>query len=85
MRSNGNAYSNQFSTILRTARYAQMDTTILTEDAVGDDPLPHYLAQARVSFSDGRSTSKKRRLSSMDKESPNITSRLLSTVPNNSG
>jgi hypothetical protein len=85
MLSNGITYSNQFSTILRTARHAQMDTTILPEDADGDDPLPHYLARARVSFLDGRSTSKKRRLSSVDKKSPSVTSNLLSPLSNSSG
>lgn len=83
--SNGITYSNHFSTILRTARYAQMKTTILPEDADGKDPLPIYLARASVTFSDGHSTLEKRRLSSVDTKSPSVTSRLLSTASNNSG
>jgi len=85
MFSNGITYSNHFSTILRMARYAQMKTTILPEDADGKDPLPIYLARASVTFSDGHSTLEKRRLSSVDTKSPSVTSRLLSTASNNSG
>jgi hypothetical protein len=53
MLSNGAAYTNHFSTILRTARNAQMETSILPEDADDKDPLPKYLARASVAFEDG--------------------------------
>jgi hypothetical protein len=76
MLSNGIAYTNHFSTILRTARYARMETTILPEDADGKDPLPHYLARASVSFSDSHSIAEKRRLSSVDMKNPGVRSRL---------
>jgi hypothetical protein len=83
MLSNGIAYTNQFSTVLRTVRYAQIKTTILPEDADGKDPLPHYLARAGVSFSDGHSIPEERGLSSVDMKGPNVRSRLLSRVSNN--
>jgi hypothetical protein len=43
MLSNGVAYTNNFSTILRTARHAHMETAI----------LPEHLAKASVAFEDG--------------------------------
>lgn len=52
MLSNGVAYTNHFSTILRTARHASIETSILPQDADGKDPLPEYLARASVLFSD---------------------------------
>ncbi|KAE9368893.1 hypothetical protein N431DRAFT_382690 [Stipitochalara longipes BDJ] len=85
MFSNGITYSNQFSTILRTARYSQMKTAILPEDSDGKDPLPEYLARASVTFSDGHSSPDNCGLSGVDMKSPSVTSRLLSTASNNSG
>jgi hypothetical protein len=47
---NGVSYTNHFSTILQTARYARRDTDILPEDTDGKDPLPVYLAKAQAVF-----------------------------------
>ena len=50
MISDGMAYSTNFSTILRTSRYAEMTTPVSLADADGSDPLPAYLAKSKVSF-----------------------------------
>ena len=50
MITDGIAYSANFSTILRTSRYAEMTTPVDLADADGRDPLPDYLAKSKVSF-----------------------------------
>ncbi|KAK5169089.1 uncharacterized protein LTR77_006398 [Saxophila tyrrhenica] len=47
---NGACYSNNFSTIFRAARGAEIDHEVREEDLKGQDPLPKYLAEARVRF-----------------------------------
>ena len=42
------AYSSNFSTVLRAAHGARLSTKILEEDMYGQDPLPKYLADAKV-------------------------------------
>lgn len=42
------SYSSNFSTILRAAHGAQLSTEIQEGDAHGQDPLPKYLAEAKV-------------------------------------
>ena len=79
MLSSGAAYTNHFSTILRTARHANMATSILPEDADGRDPLPNYLAKASVTFSDDYEVEGKRGMSWIGGlKSPGVSSRLLS-------
>jgi hypothetical protein len=51
MVSNGAAYTNHFSTILRTTRFANIDPDVLPENGDGKDPMPNHLARAVVSFS----------------------------------
>jgi hypothetical protein len=51
MLSSGVAYTNDFSTIFRTARHAHMETGIRPEDADGKSPLPKYLAETLMSLS----------------------------------
>jgi hypothetical protein len=51
MVSNGVAYTNHFSTILRTTRFANIDPDVLPENGDGEDPMPNRLARAVVSFS----------------------------------
>jgi hypothetical protein len=78
MFSSGVAYTNHFSTILRTARHANMETSILPEDADGKDPLPKYLARASVSFTDDYEGREKRGMSWLgEAKSPGVSSRLL--------
>ena len=79
MLSSGIAYTNHFSTILRAARYANMATSLLPEDADGKDPLPEYLAATSVSFEGDWERKEKRGLSWFsDTKSPGVSSRLLS-------
>jgi hypothetical protein len=79
MFSSGLAYTNHFSTILRTARHANMETSILPEDTDGKDPLPKYLTKATVWFSDENAGLDKRGMSWIgDSKSPGVSSRLLS-------
>lgn len=42
------SYSNNFSTMLRAAYGAELTARIRDEDVYGQDPLPKYLAEARV-------------------------------------
>jgi hypothetical protein len=53
MTSNGMAYSNQLSTVLRTSRYARITTPVHPDDADGRDPLPTYLTKMNISFREG--------------------------------
>jgi hypothetical protein len=77
--SSGVAYTNYFSTILRTARHANMETSILPEDADGRDPLQKYLARASVLFSNDYAGRERRGISWFgDSKSPGVSSRLLS-------
>ncbi|KAH9845706.1 hypothetical protein Tdes44962_MAKER01137 [Teratosphaeria destructans] len=46
----GASYSNSFSAILRIARQAHLTVDVLPGDADGRDPLPEYIAKARVRF-----------------------------------
>lgn len=48
---NDASYSNDFSTILRTARYARLSREVNLIDSGGSDPLPKHLSEATVSFS----------------------------------
>ncbi|MDI1487031.1 MAG: hypothetical protein OHK93_006294 [Ramalina farinacea] len=52
---NGASYSNNFSTIVRVARTADLSTEILDKerDGFGRDPLPKYLKHARLNMSGG--------------------------------
>ncbi|KXS97850.1 hypothetical protein AC578_7656 [Pseudocercospora eumusae] len=47
---NGASYSDDFSTILRTARYARLSDEVQPGDEDGRDPLPRYLGAATVGF-----------------------------------
>ena len=48
--SNGASYSNSFSTILRTSRFAHIEPEVREQDADGRDPLPKHLQEAQVMF-----------------------------------
>lgn len=52
---NGASYSNNFSTIVRVARTADLSTDILDKerDGFGRDPLPKYLKHARLNMTGG--------------------------------
>ncbi len=78
MLSSGIAYTNHFSTILRAARYANMETSLMPEDADGKDPLPKYLATASVSFEDWGRREKRGISWFSDTKSSGVSSRLLS-------
>lgn len=47
---NGAAFSNDFSTILRTTKHAELTVELKDGDTAGHDPLPKYLANAKVRF-----------------------------------
>jgi hypothetical protein len=48
---NGVSYAQNFSTIVRTTRNAQLHgTTLTTADTSGADPLPQHLANASIDF-----------------------------------
>ena len=47
---NGASFSDNFSTILRLSRGANLDTTISGDDLDGKDPLPRYLKRAKIAF-----------------------------------
>jgi len=73
---NGVAYSNHFSTVLRTTRFANIDPKVLPDDGDGKDPMPNRLARAVVSFStDGREMRRRGWLG--ERGSSSVTSRLL--------
>lgn len=44
------SFTNDFSTILRTTRLADLGVEVHRLDANGRDPLPRYLADAKVLF-----------------------------------
>ncbi|KIW03075.1 uncharacterized protein PV09_05721 [Verruconis gallopava] len=48
---NGVSYSQSFSTIVRTTRYAHMDSEIQAKDVVGADPTPTYIKKAKINLS----------------------------------
>ena len=48
---NGASYSNEFSTVLRIARAAELSIEIQESDLGGENPLPSYLAKATVMIS----------------------------------
>ncbi|KAJ8127806.1 hypothetical protein O1611_g5831 [Lasiodiplodia mahajangana] len=48
--SNGVSYSDKFSTIWRCAQQGSLDTTILPEDMLGDEPLPKHLGDSKLRF-----------------------------------
>lgn len=45
---NGASYSNKFSTIIRTTRGQKIEELVAADDRDGSDPLPKYLAKARI-------------------------------------
>jgi hypothetical protein len=45
---NGACYSNRFSTIFRATRGQNMEELVALNDRTGADPLPKYLAEARI-------------------------------------
>ena len=47
---NGISYSQNFSTIIRVGRTADLSTEILDHDGFGADPLPIYLKYARLNI-----------------------------------
>ncbi|KAK0276838.1 hypothetical protein LTR35_010232 [Friedmanniomyces endolithicus] len=51
MMANGAAFSNSFSTILRLSRGADLDRKVQDADLSGRAPLPRYLEEATVKFS----------------------------------
>lgn len=55
---NGASYSNKFSTIIRTTRGQEMEDLVASDDRDGADPLPKYLANARIRLGDGESEQK---------------------------
>ncbi|KAF7193881.1 hypothetical protein HII31_04771 [Pseudocercospora fuligena] len=55
---NGASYSDDFSTILRTARYACLSKEVNYCDSDGRDPLPRYLSDTTVVFAGGKSAPK---------------------------
>ena len=57
---NGASYSNNFSTVFRVARSAEINVTIEGDDEDGRDPLPSYLSKAQVRLSRTLGTSKDR-------------------------
>jgi len=44
------SYSSSFSTVLRTTSHAYVSKKISKEHAMGQDPLPKYLAEATITF-----------------------------------
>lgn len=48
MLSTGVSYSDNFSTIFRVARGAEVNKPILDKDLDGKDPLPDYMAESEV-------------------------------------
>ena len=53
MYENEATYSNSFSTIFRLAKGAEVDVKIQEDDLDGKDPLPEYIANARISLMEG--------------------------------
>ncbi|EME78326.1 uncharacterized protein MYCFIDRAFT_216609 [Pseudocercospora fijiensis CIRAD86] len=53
---NGAAFSDDFSTILRTARYARLSREVSYSDSDGRDPLPEYLSETTIVFSHGEAS-----------------------------
>ncbi|KXS95755.1 hypothetical protein AC579_7054 [Pseudocercospora musae] len=47
---NSASYTEDFSTILRLARGAELDAEVDQKDWGGEDPLPKYLANAHITF-----------------------------------
>lgn len=47
---NGASYSDNFSTIFRAARGADLSKEVRSEDCDGKDPLPAYLEETKVRF-----------------------------------
>lgn len=44
------SYSSSFSTVLRTTSHAYVSQKISREYAMGQDPVPKYLAEATITF-----------------------------------
>lgn len=79
MVSNGVAYTNHFSTVLRTTRFANIDPKVLPEHGDGKDPMPDRLARAVVSFSnDGVELRRRGWLG--ERGTSSVTSRLLPDI-----
>ncbi|KAK6080184.1 hypothetical protein SCUP515_03609 [Seiridium cupressi] len=50
LHSNGVAFENSPSTILRVTRNPQLDVRVKPEDTIGAQPVPDYLARTKVTF-----------------------------------
>lgn len=44
----GESYRNNFSTIVRVSRTAELSVEVMGQDGSGRDPLPAYLKDARI-------------------------------------
>lgn len=51
----GAAYSNNFSTIARISRTAELSVEITSADGLGHEPIPQYLKEARFTILDTHS------------------------------
>jgi hypothetical protein len=47
---NGASYTQSFSTVLRTSRYATIDVKMEKKDLKGVDPTPEYIQKGRIDF-----------------------------------
>ena len=52
----GASYSNNFSTIVRVSRTAELSNEVKDDDRTGYDPLPTYLKHARLYISSETTT-----------------------------
>ena len=55
---NGASYSNNFSTVFRAARGADISVEVEDEDLGGKDPLPKYLTEAQIRLPKNQKLSK---------------------------
>lgn len=55
---NGASYSYRFSTIVRTTRGQKMEELVALDDRNGADPLPKYLAKARIRLGEAEAEQK---------------------------
>lgn len=47
-RNNGMSYSENFSSVFRFTYGAEVDITVAGQDRYGNDPLPKYIAEAKI-------------------------------------
>lgn len=77
------SYSNAFSTIMLASRSAELGVEIAGEGQDGANPLPKYIAEARISFVGVESASgpptEEETSGSKDAKAPTATSALLSS------